>query len=328
MEIRQFEPDDREGVQQCVTITNAIGELDSPWMHPATAKDVEGELRWGWDLEPPAGFLATDGGEAVGYAEYWTSEWDNHHLAWLWIGVHPAHRGRRHGTALFEAVHTRARAEGRRSVGIDGWESEATLAFAKRHGFEKKSQSIIRRQTLAELDWGAVERLRAEARLHASSYELLRIRGRIPDDLLPALADLAGAINDAPTDDLDIEDEVFPPERVRNYETAQLARGRLLYRVVARHRETGELAGHTVVVVESERPWIGDQHDTAVARAHRGHRLGLLVKSDMMLWLREAEPQLATIDTYNAESNDQMIRVNERLGYRILGRQVEFQRDV
>ena len=134
------------------------------------------------------------------------------------------------------------------------------------------------------------------------------------------------AINDAPTDDLDIEDEVYSPERVRAYEEAQLGRGLRLFRVLARHRGSGALAGHTVVVVDGERPELGEQHDTSVVGAHRGHRLGLLLKSDMNLWLREVQPQLAEVTTWNAESNDHMIGVNEALGYRIVGRQLEFQR--
>ena len=63
-------------------------------------------------------------------------------------------------------------------------------------------------------------------------------------------------------------------------------------------------------------------------KAHRGHRLGLLLKSDMNLWLRETQPQLETIDTWNAESNDHMIGVNELLGYRIMGRALEFQKTI
>jgi hypothetical protein len=42
----------------------------------------------------------------------------------------------------------------------------------------------------------------------------------------------------------------------------------------------------------------------------------------------EAQPQLATIDTWNAESNDHMIGVNEAVGYRVMGRALAFQRSV
>jgi GNAT superfamily N-acetyltransferase len=121
---------------------------------------------------------------------------------------------------------------------------------------------------------------------------------------------------------------VFPAERVRNYESAQLARGYRFHRIFARHRETGQLAGHTVVVVDGERPHLAEQHDTSVVRAHRGHRLGLLLKADLLLWLHETQPQVESIDTWNAESNDHMIEVNEKLGYRIMGRALVFQRGI
>ena len=139
---------------------------------------------------------------------------------------------------------------------------------------------------------------------------------------------MSAAINDAPTDDLDIEDEVYSPERVRAYEQAQLDKGRRLFRVFARHRGSAELAGHTVVVVDGERPELADQHDTTVVGSHRGHRLGLLLKADMNLWLREVQPQITEISTWNAESNDHMIGVNEAIGYRILGRELELQKSL
>ena len=75
-------------------------------------------------------------------------------------------------------------------------------------------------------------------------------------------------------------------------------------------------------------PQLAEQHDTSVVRSHRGHRLGLLLKAEMMLWLREAQPQLESVDTWNAESNDFMISVNELLGYRIMGRELAFQKTV
>lgn len=326
VEIRPFTADDAAAVHAYAAVRNACVKVDAPWAHGVTDAGAEGYLRHGWDLEPPVPFLAYVDGVPVGYAEYHTSAWDNQHLAWVSLGVHPDHRRRGVGSALFAAMLDRARAEGRTSVGADGWESPAAEAFAARHGLERRSQAINRRQVLAEVDWASVEALHAEAARHATSYEIVRLGGRTPEDELPALAALTASINDAPTDDLDIEDEVFPPERVRNYETAQLARDQHLHRVVARHRETGALGGHTVVLVERARPGIGHQHDTAVDRAHRGHRLGLLLKAEMLLWLREEQPALATVDTWNAESNDHMIAVNDRLGYRVLGRELHFQR--
>ena len=324
--IERFGPDDVEHVRASMALFNAASALDAPWEHPWIEPRFDAFLRRGWDGEPPAPYLARVDGRPVATSLMFTSERDNTHLAWIWLVVHPDCRRRGHGTALFERMAAEARSAGRTSLGADGWESERTTAFAAHVGLELKSQAIMRRQHLAELEPGETKRLYDEAVEAASDYELVRILGRTPPQMVDAMVELVSAINDAPTDDLDIEDEVFSPERLAAYEEAAADRGSRLYRLVARHRTTGAMAGHTVVAVEEQRPAIADQHDTAVAAAHRGHRLGLLLKAGMLLWLAEAEPQVETVDTWNAESNDHMITVNELLGYRVMGRELQFQR--
>ena len=328
MQIEEFTADDTAVVDEVVEMVREIQQADSPWVHPATRTTFGGMLRHGWDGEAPRGFVARDdeGGRPVGVALFWVSEWDNRDLAWLDVSVRPDARRRGVGTALLEAMKALARETGRTKIGADGWDGEAALGFAARHGLERASQAINRRQVLAEVDPDLVAKLYDEAARAASGYELLRIVGPTPDDLIDDVVVMTAAINDAPTDDLDIEDEVFTAERVRGYEAAVAGKRERIYHLVARHRESGRLAGHTIVAVEEERPTIGHQHDTSVVREHRGHRLGLLLKAAMMQWLAEVEPQLESVDTWNAESNDHMIGVNEQLGYRVLGRGVQFQR--
>lgn len=327
-ELVPVSPDDSAAVQGYVDVVNAVRRADSPWEPPLTHDEVVGRLRYGWDLEPGSMHLLHEGGRVVAAGGYSTSERDNLHLAWADVEVHPEHRRRGHGTAVLAALLDRARADGRTSLGIGGWDSASTRGFAQRHGLELRAVEVNRRQLLAELDRSALERACDEARPHAADYDLERRLGRSPDEELEALAEMTAAINDAPTDDLDVEDEVYDAARVRAYETAQLGRGLLLHRVLARHRATGELAGQTVVVVDGERPWLAEQHDTSVVAAHRGHRLGLLLKAEMLRWLAQTQPQLVSIDTWNAESNDHMIGVNELMGYRVMGRGLVFQRSV
>ena len=101
---------------------------------------------------------------------------------------------------------------------------------------------------------------------------------------------------------------------------------RTVYRMVARHRSTGELVGHTLVGVSVQHPWHAWQLDTSIVGRHRGHRLGLLVKAEMLCWLGEVEPQLHRLDTGNAASNAHMIGINETLGYQITARLIQWQR--
>jgi len=311
-----------EGV---VALENAVNATDSPWVHDQTLEGLIGYLRHGWDGEAPELHVGVLDGRVVATGNVHVSEWDNLDLAWLGVQVHPDLRRRGLGTLMWAHVSKRAADLGRSKVGADAWDGTGGEPFANTQGLVRKSQSINRRQHLEDLDLDEVRSLRDAAAEAASAYELVRIEGRTPDELLPAMSDMVASINDAPLDDLEIEDEVFPPERIRSYEDAQIAQDHRLYRVLARHRDTGELAGHTVVAVEAARPAIGHQHDTTVVRTHRGHRLGLLLKADMNLWLAETEPALRTVDTWNAESNDHMISVNETLHYRWMGRGLEMQ---
>jgi len=326
MELRPLHVNDEGDVRHYVELVNAAKQADSPWDHSTTYADAAGYLRHGWDGDLPEWFLVETDGEVVGYANYYVSPWDNPQLAWAQVQIHPEHRRRGHGSAVMESLVARARAEGRRTLGTDAWESPVAYAFAERHGFTVGSRGVVRRQVLADVDWAVVEALHKEAAAQAAAYDLERTLGPSRPEALPELAEITAAINDAPNDDLDFEDETFTPERVARYEHAQTARGHLLHRLVARHRETGRLAGQTVVVVRNERPALGEQHDTSVMREHRGHRLGLYLKSAMLLWLHETQPQLATIDTGNAASNDHMIGINEQLGYRVMAIELELQR--
>jgi GNAT superfamily N-acetyltransferase len=326
--IHRFTPDDVDDVATSLAVTNAVTAADAPWSHPWLPDRYDAFLRRGWDGEPPVPYLVTVDGRAVGHGSLSLSERDNRHLAWLGLGILPEHRRRGYGSALFARLVEDAQAAGRTSIGLDGWESDRTLGFAASVGMERRSQAILRRQQLAEVERSHLEKLYDEAEQAAVDYELVRIVGRTPPEMVDAMVELVAAINDAPTDALDIEDEVFTAERLAAYEEASLRRGNRIYRLVARHAGTGELAGHTVMSVQEQRPTVADQHDTAVTRAHRGHRLGMLLKAGMLLWLAEAEPQLETVDTWNAESNDHMISVNEALGYRVVARELQFQTSV
>jgi RimJ/RimL family protein N-acetyltransferase len=326
MELREFTPDDAESIRRAVEIENAHHAVDSPWEYALTPYRHEMELRHGWDGEVARWFLAYQDGVAVAHTSVGTSEWDNLDLASLHLVVHPEHRRRGHGSRAMEELLGIAREMGRSLAGAYAWDDPGPAAFAEATGFARRSQAINRRMHLDEVDLADVRRLRDGAAQAAAPYETVRISGRTPDELLEAVSEMSAAINDAPLDDLELEDEVYPPERIRAYEDAQVESGHRFYRIVARHRRSGELGGHTVVSVDTDQPGNADQHDTSVVRAHRGHRLGLLLKAEMVLWLAEAEPQLTSVDTWNAESNEHMIAVNDALGYRVMGRELQYQR--
>jgi GNAT superfamily N-acetyltransferase len=329
VEITRLSPDDEAGCIEAVALLTAAAKLDCPEALLPTPRGYSAHLKHGWDGDPGQAYLARDDdGVTVGLLVLHAPTYDNTHLAWFEVQVHPDHRGRGIGSELLEYGERSARELGRTSAGTDNWDLPKANAFSLRHGFEQKAIEVNRRQDIAGLDWSVVQRLYDEAVQASAAYELVRVTGAVPEEMLDGMVTLTASINDAPKDDLDIEDDVFTPERLRAYEAAQAAHDRKVYRVIARERSTGELAGHSTITVELERPHIAEQHDTAVDRNHRGHRLGALVKTAMLLWMRDQEPAVTQLDTWNAESNAHMIAINEQLNYRIVARAIAYQKSL
>ncbi len=320
MPLVRVKPDDLDQVAAVVHILNAARRVDDPESWPDLVELTAGELAYGWDLEPPEQFLYTpDGaGHPVASLSVDLPQRDNRHLVGAWIVVHPDHRRLGHGSRLMAEVLRIADEAGRPTIWVQAVEADlGARAFVERFGFVYASHDARRRQVLAEVDPAAVNSLYVTAERAAADYRLERLLPPIADDLLSELVEVTAAINDAPMGELTYEHEFFDLARLQDSETARRQRGEHSYRVIARHRETGEVGGHTMVVTHPLRPAVAGQADTAVARAHRGHRLGLLLKIDMLRWLAEAEPQLEVIETWNNVDNDFMIKVNEALGYRL-----------
>jgi GNAT superfamily N-acetyltransferase/RimJ/RimL family protein N-acetyltransferase len=317
---------DRRDLDGVAAIIEASREADYPQELARTVPVLRAGLRHGWSSTPIHTAVARQGHRVVGVLEMELPAWDNTHTGNTEINVDPLLRRRGIGTRLFAEATDRMRRENRTLILAESWDLPASSGFCKAMGLERASEEIQRRQDVVALDWNRLGVLYAGAEAKAAGYELVRIPGDVPEDLMPAIVELTAAINDAPTDDLQIEDEKFSPERLRAAEVAQVAAGRRQYRLVARERATGVLAGHTVLAVDVDHPWHGWQYDTSVLRTHRGHRLGLLLKIGMMRWLQDAEPQLRAVNTWNAGSNDHMIAVNELLGFRIVASATAWQR--
>lgn len=316
----RVDPRDRAAVASAVELLNAAQRVDDPSERPQIPELVARWMEFGWDLEPDERYLCFPAGsrEPIAVFDQQFPERDNRHLAWGNIVVHPEHRRRGYGTVLAAELVRRAAAAGRTTVWLGAAEDDlGARQFIEGLGFHYASHDARRKQVLAEVDREAVDRLHAQASEAAKDYVLERLKPPLPDEVLEELVDVTAAINDAPMGDLTFEDEVFDVARLRDQETARVGRDDRIYRIAARHRRTGVIGGHTLVMLNQLDPGHAGQGDTAVHRDHRGHRLGMLLKIEMMRWLAEVEPQIAEITTWNNADNRYMIDVNEAIGYRL-----------
>jgi GNAT superfamily N-acetyltransferase len=233
--------------------------------------------------------------------------------------VGPAQQGRGLGRTLLDMLGDRTV---RPRLRARAWHDTSGTAALPALGFSPQLTHVVRRLFLDTPDprWSA---LRRQAEGAAADYELVRRVGATPEADLPEMAVLREAINDAPDA---LEYEAYPPERISSYEQALEARRQTQYAVIARHRATGEPAGITLCDVDEFSPSVAHQEDTSVVRAHRGHRLGLLLKLEMIDWLREVRPEVTATDTWNDQTNHHMIAVNEQLGTRVVAASTAFTR--
>jgi GNAT superfamily N-acetyltransferase len=316
----RVQPGDMSQVTAVANIEEAARQVDDPDAFPPIPEMLAGQMRYGWDLEPEEHYLyiPEETAEPVGVLVLDKPTRDNLHLVWVQITVHSDHRRRGHGSVIMNEALRRTREAGRNTIWVATAEDDqGARKFVEGFGFGYASHDARRRQVLTDVNQAEMRQRWTEAQAAASDYCLERLRPPVTDQVLGELVEVTAAINDAPMGELTYEDEKFDVQRLRDLETASAGRGNRAYRVIARHRDSGEVGGHTMVVTHPLQPEVGGQADTAVARHHRGHRLGLLVKIDMIHWLAEAEPQLKMIETWNNADNTFMINVNEALGYRL-----------
>ena len=309
---------DRATTRDCFEVLRASAEVDDPNGPPWSLRRLRGWFEH--PTEPSELWTAVDEatGACVGWYRLALPERENRDRGYLWLTVRPSSRRRGIGTALLRHAADRAAAGGRSVLASGTSQGTAGVAFATRLGATAGLVDARRVQVLDRIPAGRVAQLRAQAARAAAGYSLVRWDGRIPDEYLARYAELENAMADAPHEAGE-ENAVWDADRVRaEIDDNREAQGRHVYTLAALHDASGEMAAVTSVEPDQDAPAWGHQQITAVIRKHRGHRLGLLVKTAMVEWLAEVEPGIERIVTYNAAANDHMVAINAELGYELL----------
>lgn len=321
MEIQPLDLADDATVSACLAVRENAARVDDPADGPTSARSFRANLA-GWPGGPSneVWYVPDGDGAVAGWYRAEFPDLENVDRAFLRLVINPARRRRGIGTALLRHAAERAAAGSRAVVSDEIIEGSAGEAFALRTGAALGIVEVRRVQDLAKIPVGTVVRLRQEAEVAAAGYSLVRWIGVTPDEWVDQVAQVNAALNDSPRD-ATVEPTAWTPERIRDRMNARIATSPVVwYTLAATRDDTGEMAALTSVGVDPDVPDWGHQMITAVTRPHRGHRLGLLLKTAMLDWLAQAEPRLERIDTWNAGSNQHMIAINEALGYRVTGR--------
>ncbi|WP_350276529.1 GNAT family N-acetyltransferase [Kribbella sp. HUAS MG21] len=321
MTVTQLDPADSAALGQWYDLMVAVTRHDVPDFPTPSRLALVARFQQPLGSVTEEALLAWSGGRVVGVASYQLPRTENLGKLDLELIVHPQYRCRGIGTRLLSEVYAVARRHGRTLIEVETVRAlpggvtrdEAGYRYLTNRGHRPGAVGIRSRYDVGAT---ADEALLAEAWSHADGYSLVQWRDAVPEELIDDVAALQSRLMlDAPSGDLAVEQQVYDADRVRDQEKSELARGFHWYSTAARHDRTGQLVARTKLAFESADDTHARQRTTIVEPSHRGHRLGLLIKSANHTYTQSHEPALRHIDAWNTEQNHPMRAVNTTLGF-------------
>jgi GNAT superfamily N-acetyltransferase len=323
--ISALDPADPAAIAGAFEVLRLAREHDIPDFPAPCRRRFEAELTVPWPGEEVWRWVARDGAEVVALLALSLPTLDNLENADIYVVVKPTHRRRGVGRELYRLAVAEAKARGRRRfmgfspTTLPGGVARdpAPAAFATAMGMANALDDVRRRLDLSTVDEATLDGLLAAAWSKAAGYSLVRWTGRVPDEYVDDVALLdSRLVTDAPLGDLVWEAEKVDAARIRAGERVRELYGTRSFSTAARHDETGRVVAWSALGQEyclRDHAWQGI---TIVDPAHRGHRLGTVVKVENLRYAQANLPDLRYIDTWNAAVNDYMISINEAMGFR------------
>jgi GNAT superfamily N-acetyltransferase len=272
-------------------------------------------------------------------ASFYETLLDDAEGCWITVLVHPEHRRHGLGTALAAHVEALAAEEARTKLIVyapsgtaDGDRIDSPTGFGSVPASNPEVRFLLAHgYRLEQVERASRLALPVDVTVPepAAGYRLHFWQDHTPEAWLEDMALLFTRMStDAPSAGLDEPEDVYTVERLLDAEAAQDASPRTLLVVAVEHIASGRLAGYSELRVPVEPSRAVGQGDTLVLKEHRGHRLGMLLKTANLDRLHREWPGRPSVITYNAEENRFMLDVNEAVGFVPIGYEGAWRRDL
>lgn len=239
----------------------------------------------------------------------------NKHLLDMNIAVLGPHRRKGIGTMFLKDALDIMKAN-QKSV-VTAWTDEDDgRTFLGWVGAEAKYEESENRLHFNEVDWEMVHRWVEDGKSKNQKSEIIFFEGRIPKDkraeIAPVFSDL---LNTMPFEELDHGDIVVNEDLIgEQYKRLDALKGEHYIYIVK--DPDGSIVGMTDV---QWLPFLPDrilQNFTGVHPDARGRGLGKMLKAMMLEYVKKSYPEVKMVVTENANSNDSMLAINHRLGFK------------
>ena len=316
-------------MRQVFDVGVAAKSVARPWFTPPPYKSWLIGLRNPDPEERQELYGFFEGGACVGTSLLFVPTQDNLEKVYADIDVAPEHRRRGIGAALVRHATARVGELGRSTLFVEtlapgaGSDDHEYARFARSQGFTPAWREWTRHLDLPVPD-DTLAALAAASRGRGAGYRIETYVGRVPDELLPGLAELMRMLAvDAPSGDIDFEPEEVTPDRLRRIYAREAEQGRIRLSSLAIAEASGVVAAQTDLVFDATMDPVV-QEGTYVHREHRGHRLGTAVKVANIQRLQRDYPGRPFIRTMNADTNEHMVAINVELGFEVVETSTEW----
>lgn len=240
---------------------------------------------------------------------------ENKHILFGGIEVHPEHRRQGHATRLLPTI-LQLMDEYGATVFTTGAELDPGHAFLRWLGAEEKMVGAENRLAFKEIDWDLVDAWVKEGVDRNPDTKLELFENRLPDSFLEEYCPIYTEVgNQQPFDDLDIGDFKTTPETFKEQYARFDEMGGQHHTYITREPD-GAISGLTEIFWFPHKAKYLTQNLTGVVDRHRGRGLGKWLKAEMLAYARDKYDDLEWVVTGNANSNDAMLSINKRLGFR------------
>lgn len=322
-------------LHELVALDNAVCLSDSGGDH---LRQTAEEMLPGWLDQTDRlrrGFIARRGGRLVGALLMGFAAETGSVAGEFDLLIEPGQWGQGIEDALLDVGEAEARALGRTS--LQAWSlhpvAEDAEPYVPRTGWGRATRTDLARflasrgYELEQVERNSGFDLRNSLEIATAAYA--RAEAAAGDDYrvvawtLPTPAELRAGFaailsrlaTDVPSGDLVIDEEAWDEGRVLRREARLAAAGSLVSVAAVEHVPSGALVAYNELLIGEDRSGVTHQYGTLVAKEHRGHRLGMLVKAANLLRWRELAPQSPQVSTFNAEENRPMLDINEAIGF-------------
>jgi GNAT superfamily N-acetyltransferase len=304
-----------------------VGREDAPhW----SLENFLGAMRSTDSGERMESFVGSVDGELVSFGVLYSFLLDNTDKAFLEVRVDPDHRRKGYGRAMLEHLMAIAEADNRTEVlaetkiPIAEVKTHPYALFLKGSGFIHANVELVR-YLMMPVDDAAIQTwIDHAAEKHQGGYRIETFRDDIPAELVPSLCVLWGQLAvDAPSGEVDFEEEVMTPERFAEHQATVKAMGRTVLETLAVAPD-GTVAAQSTLSIPLDDSGDVWQWGTFVHREHRGNRLGLATKAVNLRELQTQFPETTRIVTQNGETNDFMVAINVLMGFELVEASAEF----